>query len=423
MKLLSTRLPLFTIVNLQMNQLILLISLLVYLRTLDGFVLPSTYGSTQRFHVKESFSPGCFAPALSLSKSLEIPDGDDKPASRLVLDQALNGNGEAASSILTKIKSLREEGSEDDLKVFLDSILSLVDEDKPAWTKLRVSARFSKRARRASLRRLLVMSTPSSSDAGIETEDERKSRRRRALVVSLRTLVPDASASSEASIRGIKVRKLEKSAIKDLKEKSTSKELGSRIPDGLETPKYDVIAKRNNFEIRNYERFSVCSVKMSQPRPDSSTTDRKVSQPQLPGASSFGALAGYLFGKNKDQLSMKMTTPVLTTGEGDDKEMAFVLPSSYWDEDSLQKAPLPLDNSLVQLKGDEGGKRAVKMFGGLATSKDIELKKKVLIESLEGDKEWEICPNANTVIAQYNDPFTPPWKRLNEISVPVQPKR
>jgi len=120
---------------------------------------------------------------------------------------------------------------------------------------------------------------------------------------------------------------------------------------------------------------------------------------------------------------MKMTTPVLTTGEGDEKEMSFVLPSTYWGDDgSLSTAPSPLENSLVKLKRDNGGQRAVSMFGGFASSKDVESKKKELLASLDSDTDWCVVAVASITLAQYNDPFTPPWKRLNEVSVPVHPK-
>ena len=120
---------------------------------------------------------------------------------------------------------------------------------------------------------------------------------------------------------------------------------------------------------------------------------------------------------------MKMTTPVLTSGTGQDKVMAFVLPSEYWKEDSLQRAPTPLENSLVELKTDGGGERAVIMFGGFANSKDVEKRKKELMGYVEQEKGWNVKEGEEMTIAQYNDPFTSPWKRRNEVSIPVQALR
>jgi hypothetical protein len=151
-------------------------------------------------------------------------------------------------------------------------------------------------------------------------------------------------------------------------------------------------------------------------------TDAAVSDSKMGGARAFGALAGYLFGKNKQKEAMKMTTPVLTNERGDDKLMSFVLPSKFWTEKDLSKAPEPLDGSGVELELNQGGERAVTMFGGFASKADVEKRKKKLLEALKRDKEWEAVESETPVLAQYNDPFTPPWKRLNEVSVAVRPR-
>lgn len=176
-------------------------------------------------------------------------------------------------------------------------------------------------------------------------------------------------------------------------------------------------------EIRNYSAFSVCAVPMMKARPkNSSQTDKKLSNPQLAGASSFGALAGYLFGKNQDSKSMAMTTPVLTVGDGDEKEMSFVMPSDFWGEGSLDRAPKPMEDSLVRLKRQEGGTRAVIMFGGFAGKGEVEYRRNQLLEGVDEDAEWIVESDDSPItLAQYNDPFTPPWKRRNEVSVPVVP--
>jgi len=161
-------------------------------------------------------------------------------------------------------------------------------------------------------------------------------------------------------------------------------------------------------------------------------TDAKVSMPQLSGASSFGALAGYLFGKNSEETAMKMTTPVLTTNAGldvddassagDTKEMSFVLPSNYWAKDGTTRAPQPLDGSGVRLQRDDGGTRATLMFGGFANKAEVKERKAQLLSLLGGDTDYVMSEGAKITLSQYNDPFTPPWKRLNEVSVKVSSK-
>ena len=375
--------------------------------------------------------------ALSMGASSDQEDtGDDTTSTRTetktLLENALNADADAATKLLDSISSFRQNSAQVEMTAFLDNILDMVDGGKkPIWTRLRITSKISRRSRLSALSRLLDISTPEAGDNEVDTDTEeaKKGRRRRALVVALRSLVvldsePSAETENEVARtrKGASIYNIEKAARKDLKEALSSQDMESRLPPGLETPKYTVTVKRPKFEIREYEAFTVCSVPMAKPRPDATATDQKISQPQLSGASSFGALAGYLFGKNQQETAMKMTTPVFTTGDGDGKEMAFVLPSTYWDEDSLSKAPSPLENSLVKLKREIGGQRAVVMFGGFASSKEVELKKQQLMKSLKADKEWGAVENATVTVAQYNDPFTPPWKRLNEVSVPVQHK-
>lgn len=336
-----------------------------------------------------------------------------------ILDKALMGKVEESSVLLNKISVLRQKNDTDALNHLLDEILSIIETSKkPLWTRFRITTRLSKRSRFASLKRLLDMSTPVADDESQDSDDAKHGRRKRALAIALRSLVSNAKdGEDQRDLIGIPIRNVEKAAIQD--QKVSASDMDSRVPAGLETPKYEVITKRQLYEIRKYNSFSVCSVPMSKPRPDALKTDERVSNPQLSGASSFGALAGYLFGKNDAKLSMKMTTPVLTTGDGENKEMSFVLPSTYWGEDSLSKAPNPLRDSLVSLKRDAGGLRAVIMFGGFATSKDVDSKKSALLNALERDKDWRVADDSTFTLGQYNDPFTPPWRRRNEVSIPV----
>lgn len=371
----------------------------------------------------------------------------DKSSPIYLLDEALHSNVTAASTLLTKINELR--GTDRD--TFVSNLLMEVDTPVPIWTRLRPLARCSRRARRASLRRVLDASTPAAESGLEDDETDQLRRRRRTFVIVLRSLASmyndddndgnDGHASDNNSLaekNGSTVNKnfgpativaLERAARREARASSKVRtvadrdDMESRLPRGLETPQYTVVAQRPQLEIRRYEPFSICSVAMNKPRPSTASeeTDAKVSNPQLPGASSFGALAGYLFGKNQQQTAMKMTTPVLSRGEGEDRQMSFVLPSSYWNN-GLENAPAPLEGSGVVLERDDGGERAVVMFGGFASKKDVEMRTKQLLEGLRGDAEWQANPEDSTVsLAQYNDPFTPPWKRRNEVSIKAVP--
>lgn len=394
-------------------------------------VVPSTPSSLAAAAANTE-TPSAESAALSSSKEDDAKNTDELA---VLLDDALKYNvNNSSSTLVTNLMNLRQ-SDPIAAETYLDDILSIVASSSNRRIFIpRFSTRLSRKARLRSMSRVLDVSTPSADEGEAANNNEADDdvaaarRRRRALAVLLRTIDKESS-SGETTI----IRQIEKMAVKDAKQD----ELGSRLPEGLETPKYDVIVRRKaGYEIRNYEPYSLCTVEMKssvKANDEKRTkTDAKVSMPQLSGASSFGALAGYLFGKNSQETAMKMTTPVLTTNAGMDdtdassdgnkKEMSFVLPSSYWTEDGTARAPQPLDGSGVRLQRDEGGTRATLMFGGFANKAEVKERKAQLLSLLEGDEDYVISDGAKFTLSQYNDPFTPPWKRLNEVSVKVTSK-
>jgi hypothetical protein len=339
-----------------------------------------------------------------------------------LLKDAIAFNSPAAAELVSELNLMKGNGiSREAIDEFLDYLLSSgPDAGLPLWTRSKRLARFSRRARMASLRRTLDLTTPPPSESSNEKEDSLKSqqqRRRRALTSLLRTLSnEDTNEPKVPAIVAIE-KKARQAMLAD------AADLRSRLPEGLETPKYDILATRGtsqgSIEIRRYEPYSVCAVSMSKPRPvDTSKTDATLQMPEMGGASSFGALAGYLFGKNSKSSAMKMTTPVFTApgSDAEEKQMQFVLPSEYWDDEKT--APQPLSGSGVTLRRTDAEERAVIMFGGYASKKEVDKRKKELTAALGKDREWK-ATNKDIAIAQYNDPFTVPWRRLNEVSVSV----
>lgn len=359
-----------------------------------------------------------------------------------LLDDAIRSsfNSTSAAELMKELNDLRKsETDQSKIAAYLDELLAQgPDSDLPLWARKgpRWLTKCSRRARMASLQRTLDMTTPpppaEDDETIMDTEEEKLRRRRRAFVALLQQLETTADDIEGKNVLAISY--LEKQAKKELKANKKNENWIARRPEGLETPKYEVLVSRpeDNLEIRRYEPFAVCSVSMGKPRPsDSYRTDATVSDPKTSGARSFGALAGYLFGKNQMEKSMAMTTPVLTTQAewqslgSNDKEMSFVLPSEFWKEDGLESAPKPLEGSGVKLQRKDAGERAVIMFGGYASGKDTEEKKERLVKALARVDGWEPVDDyeSTVTLSQYNDPFTPPWKRLNEVSISVRPRK
>ena len=405
-------------------------------------------------HVVPHSSSATILGASSVAESAETAtsytdnaDTTNSNASLLLLEDALRPNNvDASQKILNELAQMRQNNQQVEAEQYLDDLLKAIDANTQAiWTRLPTMTRFSRRARLASLARALELSTPPSDDeeendgAANDAESEGR-RRRRALAVLIRTLSKEneeqQSAAGGTSTKGKfarpVIRSIERAARSGAKESATLADMDKRIPAGLETPKYDVLVRnlKSGYEIRQYQPYSLATVGMSSKikANDASRTktDRKVSQPTLSGASSFGALAGYLFGKISEQTSMAMTSPVFTTNAGGDskegqREMSFVMPSDYWAEDGVTTAPQPLDGSGVTLQRNEGGTRAVVMFGGFASKADIAKRKEQLLKGVEADKDYGVKEGSTVTLAQYNDPFTPGWKRRNEVSIDVVP--
>jgi len=218
----------------------------------------------------------------------------------------------------------------------------------------------------------------------------------RALVVVLRQL---ATASAW---------ELEKAAAIAHKEtNSTADQWLARTPN-LETPEYEVLLRdlQGSFEVRKYAPYSVVQTAGNS---DSGSS----------GNQSFFTLAGYIFGKsNQEKERMAMTTPVQI--ERRTGTMSFIMPSKYWGEEALQSAPKPTEDAGVQLKSRPGELVAVSTFGGYARAKAVKERTEALLCSVGEREDIRVVDPTATRLMQYNDPFTVPWKRRNEVSVAVE---
>ena len=296
-----------------------------------------------------------------------------------LMDDVLRGDTTITTNVVTMLTKVRgTEKMDEYIKEMLPSSKNL-----SWWTRLPGLTRYSRRARQRRLLDLLELSTPTpSSESTVENDtDENKDRRtRRSLFILLQNMANNPESGDISSMLTL--------AKKDAKVGTLSpEEMIKRTPPGLETPKYEVLSTKKGFEVRQYEKFSVCSVTMNDIKSSGSDNESatKLTNPQLPGASSFGALAGYLFGKNGENKAMKMTTPVLSEGEGVNRKMSFVLPSDYW-QDPENKAPKPLADSSVKVSSVEEAVRAVMAFPGLGRKTDVSARAEKLRELLKTDR-------------------------------------
>jgi hypothetical protein len=197
------------------------------------------------------------------------------------------------------------------------------------------------------------------------------------------------------------------------------------IRSGYEAPEYSVINTLDSgIEIREYKTRVAAEATVE-------TSDNRNDENQA-----FRYLFGYISGKNEGEQKIAMTVPVSTNAEseGDSKgdkiamtvpvetnrpttntmTMRFFLPGKY----TIETAPPPTDErvTLVELPPQT---MAVRKLKGGWSEAELHDQKQVLLNDL-ADTLYETTDDP--VIYYYDPPFTLPFRRLQEVAVPVTQK-
>lgn len=168
-------------------------------------------------------------------------------------------------------------------------------------------------------------------------------------------------------------------------------------------PAFSVIRSEGRIELRDYPGFIVAETDVS-------------GDFDAAGRTGFRRVAGYIFGGNKkpDGSSEKiaMTAPVTVEPKGDQWRLHFVMPEGY----QLDSLPRPNDPN-VRLREVASHRAAAIRFSGFTTDASIREATEALRAWIAKEQLTEISPPQ---VARYNDPFTLPWNRRNEILIEVR---
>lgn len=183
----------------------------------------------------------------------------------------------------------------------------------------------------------------------------------------------------------------------------------------VDQPKYTVLKKDGDIELREYEGYILASVNI---RADGHNSA---------GNQGFGPLAGYIFGDNKPRQKMAMTVPVITAEEPESTKLAmtapvmsqdlgestykvsFVMPPGY----KMDDLPVP-NNSDVKLKDIPRHKSLAIRFSGYSNEHKVEDK----LQKLKAwAKENDISLAGSPMLARYDAPWKPGFLRHNEIII------
>ena len=182
-----------------------------------------------------------------------------------------------------------------------------------------------------------------------------------------------------------------------------------------EEPVYEVLCTEGDKEIRKYNSFILASITVN-----GSFEEAK--------KEAFACLASYIFGQNKDNKHLKMTSPVLQEETTDyipmtsplyeepssnGWTMSFVLPKKF----NLATAPTPKDNRILLHKAPEKIVASFR-YSGINDQDKI---KKYSTDLLEWINKSELFfPLGDIQIAQYDGPATIPFLRRNEVHIEVK---
>lgn len=169
----------------------------------------------------------------------------------------------------------------------------------------------------------------------------------------------------------------------------------SKNVSNTEKYKYEVLEDFGDFEIRKYAPAIFSTVKID------ASNYKEVSGP------GFRVLAGYIFGDNKRDQKIAMTSPVVMDIDKSSK-MMFMVPSEY----SVDDLPEP-NNPDIRFESHDAKIMAAITFGGWADDEKIERYRRDLAALL---REKGIEHKGNFLFLGYSPPFEV-LNRKNEVVV------
>ena len=187
-----------------------------------------------------------------------------------------------------------------------------------------------------------------------------------------------------------------------------------------ETPKYEVLLKEGNKEIRYYEPYIVAKTSVKGNYKEAQST-------------AFRILADYIFGNNEKKQKIEMTGPVFQKPDPEGEKipmtgpvvqspsekgwvMTFMIPSSY----KMENLPVPKDKR-VNLETVPAKYNASIRYTWYGSKPRNEMRAKELETWLAGLKEY--VPASPPMYAGYDPPWTLPFFRRNEIMIEVKRKQ
>jgi hypothetical protein len=184
-----------------------------------------------------------------------------------------------------------------------------------------------------------------------------------------------------------------------------------------EEPRYEVIKKDNDFELRRYQPMIIAEVLVTGTLSEASNKG-------------FRQIADFIFGNNEDPVKKQsekiamtapvtmeadtsskiaMTAPVTMESSGGAWKMAFVMPSKF----TIDTLPKP-KNANVTIKQMPAQQLAVVTFSGWVDEEKLAAQTTRLNEWMAKN---DLKSSGSVQLSRYNPPWTLPFWRRNEVWV------
>ena len=179
-----------------------------------------------------------------------------------------------------------------------------------------------------------------------------------------------------------------------------------------ETNPYELIEKKDGYEIRRYRKQYLAQVKYDTSKDlDFSATSGK----------KFSSLFNYIYGKNETNTKILMTAPVImqATENGDrlTRTMSFIMSPSKFT--SLDQVPAAIDRDILIVEQANAQDMACITFNMTMTT-ERNLEKENELRQAASRDGLKLSPHKSDVqYFAYNSPFTIPYFKRNEICIPI----
>ena len=169
----------------------------------------------------------------------------------------------------------------------------------------------------------------------------------------------------------------------------------------LEQPKYEIVEKIGDLELREYSSFAIAECAL----------------PNVPNVSSassyaFSRLFNYIQGRNSKAQPIQMTKPVRQEPHESGWKVSFVIP----EEIRIAGIPEPADSS-ISIREVPGGLYAALVYRGSWGEAKQQFQSAKLLEPVRKSGHSVKGP---IISAVYNPPFTPGPLRRNEVMVELE---